>query len=239
MSHLLFDSHIHFNANSFSLDSSHSCLSVSTHIEKPTSIEDNGLYHAVGLHPWFVNQDSILSLSGLNQMIESNQISAIGEIGLDYSSQYKETKSLQLKALAKQLNTAQVHNLAVSIHCVKAYDDLFKLLSSYDAKGFLHGFSSSYQQAERFLKLDFMIGVGLQALNPNNQKIIQLIQHLAIQKIVLETDAQINTATDLENAKSDMLKVAHKIAQIKAMPVDEVIEITYNNATQILGINHV
>jgi TatD DNase family protein len=152
-------------------------------------------------------------------------IVAIGEIGLDYAKLYQKNKTSQLKIFQAQVALAEKYKLPVSIHCYKAFDDLYSILNQTKVQGVLHGFNQSYQLAMQFIKLGFKIGVGSLILH-SQTKLNKTVKLLPIESLVLETDyPHVNLAQSL--------LILEEIAKIKKLPISIVEETLYHNATQI------
>lgn len=193
------------------------------------------ILNSLGLHPWFVGKDWSLQLTYMERLLAENKLDSIGEIGLDYYPQYVLHKNRQLQAFTKQINIAITHELPVSIHCRKAFDDLFQIVKPAGLKGVLHGFSSSYQLAERFIKIGLSIGIGGLILNNQSKRITQLVEQIPINKIVLETDYPNFKAGTTLLGLSDSHLIIERISQIKGISQLEVSETLYNNASKIFG----
>ncbi len=80
-------------------------------------------FHSLGIHPWFVNENS--SLEKLESNLQHPKCIALGEIGLDKvcSSDFK----LQRKVFVKQIELSEKYNLPMIIHCVRASNELFEI----------------------------------------------------------------------------------------------------------------
>lgn len=212
-------------------------LSVSTSItdwRSQLAIKSSSISIALGIHPWWVIKSKSSDLETLEKCIADHNVAAIGEIGLDYEEEYKAHKPVQCVFFEQQLQLAKEYDLPVSIHARKSLDDIYHYVTKYESKGFMHGFSSSYQQAQRFTELGFKIGIGLMALNPNAKKLHQVIANIPLSSLVLESDL---TEKDVKNGgrtQDEIVNVAQCIADIKKQPVDQVIEITFNNAREII-----
>ena len=131
---------------------------------------------SAGLHPWFADQLSLSDLSHrLNQYLESPELVAIGETGLDKVC--KTAMSLQMDVFEFQLKIAVDKKLPVIIHCVKAWEELFEISAKYTSIKILHGFNGGVPLTERLLKKGFCFSIGKAILIPGSgiQSAIQLI----------------------------------------------------------------
>ncbi|PLA73838.1 hypothetical protein CYQ88_08915 [Hydrogenovibrio sp. SC-1] len=244
----LFDTHCHLLAVQFNTDSGTSLilpsdidfLSVGTEPKDwQNTLSLSKTYHqvsgAIGLHPWFVNDNYRLHLQSLEYLIVNNStISAIGEIGLDFSSKFLPYKKQQLSVFEHQLRLAVQNDLPVSIHCYKAHNETLHLLNECAGFGFMHGFAGGSQMAKQFIKQGMLIGVNGVLLNPNARRYHQMVQEIGLASLVLETDAPYGKNLPASNPFDALLLIAEKVASLLSCSVDEVIDQTRYNAQQVL-----
>ena len=212
-----------------------------------TSIEDakeiielfnktNGfLLPALGIHPEIVNDFN--RIQELEELIRNNKVVAIGEIGLDYYWN-KENKELQKECLNKQLDLAEKYNLPILVHTRESIQDTLDILKSRKLKGIIHCYSGSYEMAKEFIKLGYKLGIG-GVLTFKNSKLYEIIEKINLEDIVLETDSPYLTPEPnrgKQNNPYNIYYVAKRIAEIKNMEIDEVINQTTNNARAIFDI---
>ena len=196
---------------------------------------ENYLLPAIGIHPESVNEKD--KLNEIEELIKENKIYAIGEIGLDYYW-VKDNKEEQKELFIKQIDLANKYNLPVVIHSRDAIQDTFDILKEHKVKGILHSYSGSVEMAREFVKLGYTLGIG-GVLTFKNSKLYEVIEAIDLENIVLETDSPYLTPEPFrgkQNNPSNVYYVAKKIAEIKNISVEKVIEITTKNATRIFDI---
>ena len=196
---------------------------------------------ALGIHPMYVDNAHPSDLTLLKKLIAEHQASqklvAVGEIGLDFfvTQQNRETQEY---FFSEQLKIAQEFNLPVILHVRRAVDDVLKYLRRHQvAGGIAHAFNGSAQQAEAFIKLGFKLGFGGAMTYPRALKIRELAKNLPLESIVLETDSpDIPPAwlgTKGRNSPAELMKIAQILADLRAVEVAQIIEITGKNAIKI------
>lgn len=206
-------------------------------------------YGAIGVHPSDVDclegfGDDKKALDTLEAMAKSSdRVVAIGEIGLDYH--YEDTdKPLQDKWFRKQLLLARKLNLPVVIHSRDAAADTIEIMKSEhagDIGGVIHCYSYSMETAKIFLDMGFYIGVGGVLTFKNGRKLRETVEYAPINRLVLETDSPYLAPEPYRGKRNNSTYipyVAEVIADIKGISVDEVYEITWNNALKMYGINN-
>ena len=196
------------------------------------SSQYNNVLNALGIHPWFVDEKSEVYFKQLEWLLQNETISAIGEIGLDYANTNEVNRLIQRKVFHSQIVLASQYQLPVSLHCYKAFDDLYNIVNKAKVIGVLHGFNQSYELAMQFVKIGFKIGVGGSILS-DKTKLNKTVFKLPIECLVLETDFPNFKHDGQSLALEQSVKIIDKIAQIKSLPVSTVEEYLYNNAMQI------
>jgi TatD DNase family protein len=200
------------------------------------------VYYALGVHPMYVDNAHPSDLSLLKKLIEaqlsSQKLVAVGEIGLDFfvTQQNRETQEY---FFSEQLKIAQAFDLPVILHVRRAVDDVLKHLRKYKVRGGIaHAFNGSAQQAETFIQLGFKLGFGGAMTYTRALKIRELAKTLPLESIVLETDSpDIPPAwlgTKGRNSPAELMKIAQTLADLRAIEITQIIEITGKNAAKIL-----
>ena len=86
---------------------------------------------------------------------------------------------------------------------------------------------------KELLKLDLYIGLGGATTFKNARKPVEAAAYIPLDKLLLETDAPYMSPVPFRGQRCDssmIQKTAEKIAEIKAIPVEELIEKTKENA---------
>jgi TatD DNase family protein len=207
------------------------------------SIQNKHCSYALGIHPMFIDKAKAEDIAKLDTLIsetlqQKNKLVAIGEIGLDFFVT-KENQALQEFYFKEQLLVAKKYDLPVILHVRSAIDDVLKHLRRIKLRsGIAHAFNGSMHQAEAFIALGFKLGFGGAMTYSRAKKIRALAQNLPLESIVLETDAPDMRPAWLEknekNSPKELSKIADVLAEIKRMPVSQIIEITRKNSIDVL-----
>ena len=190
------------------------------------------VYGTIGIHPEEIDNMTSDSYKIIEENLSSPKIVGIGEIGLDYHYT-KDNKEKQKEVFINQLNLAKKYNKPVVVHSRDAIADTYEILKKYkELKKDIHCFSGSLEMAKEFIKINCRLGIG-GVLTFKNSKLSEVIKQLPIDSFLLETDSPFLTPEPFrgdKNAPYNIIYVAKKIAEIKGISLEEVLEITKNNA---------
>lgn len=207
------------------------------------------IFAAVGVHP---NSKEIItnhSLDLLMELAQSIGVVAIGEIGLDT---YRNIQPLEIQKarLQKQLEIASQLGLPIIVHNRNSEDELFHILHTWyqtllDEKsrlttrpGVLHSFSGSKSVTDKFLEMNFFIGVGgpLTFLKEENYR--NFISNVPLEKILIETDSPYLAPHPLRgqrNEPANVQYVSDKLAEIFQKEMDLINKTTFSNSAVLFN----
>ena len=187
----------------------------------------DNVYGTLGYHPEEIESFSSNSIAFLEKFILHPKIVGIGEIGLDYHYT-KENKENQKKVFIEQLRLAKKYHKTVVVHSRDAIQDTYEILKRElgDNSCILHCYSSSLEMAKKFMKLGIKFGIGGVITFKNNKVLKEVVEELPLASFVLETDSPYLTPEPYrgsQNEPCNVYLVAKKLAELKNIPVEEVI----------------
>ena len=201
--------------------------------------ENEDIYATIGVHPHYANTLTDDVLTELEKLSVNNKVVAIGEIGLDYYYNICE-KNVQIKTFTDQIILADKLNLPVVFHIRDAMGDFMNIIRSYKKYfrngGVVHSFSGSVEIAKELISYGFMLGINGICTFKNANTILDVIEKIPLKHLLLETDAPYLTPEPHRgkpNQPKYTIHMANKIAQIKGLGVQEVIEETNKNAKSV------
>lgn len=194
------------------------------------------VYGALGIHPSEASNYKSEDLDFIKQKLSNLKIVAVGEIGLDYYWT-KDNKEEQKQLFINQIKIAKEFNKPVIIHCRDAVEDVYEILKKeYEEKKFkiiMHCFSYSLDWALKFIELDALLGIGGSITFPKSEELRRVVMNIPLEHIILETDSPYMTPVPHRGKKNkpiNVMFVAEKIAEIRKVSVEEVINTTTSNA---------
>lgn len=196
------------------------------------------LYGAVGVHPHEAEETTQEDLEKIKELYKKEKIVAVGEIGLDYFYDFSPREK-QIEIFRKQIIAANGLGLPVIIHDRDAHEDTLTILKELKPKGVVHCFSGSAEMAREILKLGLYIGIGGAVTFKNARKPVEVVEMLPLDRLLLETDAPYMTPVPFRGKRCDSSHIAYtaeKIAEIKGMDAQELIDKCAENAKALFGI---
>lgn len=210
----------------------------SSHAEAQFALEKKypeNIHLMMGLHPCSVQKNNYKEeLHFVEQQLHSRPFVAVGEIGIDlYWDQ--STLPIQQEVFQTQIQWAKKLNLPINIHCREAFNEVFEILEREKGPqlhGIFHCFTGNASQAEQAIAYGMRLGIG-GVVTFKNGKIDTFLADIPLEHIVLETDAPYLAPSPYRgkrNESSYLVKIAQKLAEIYALPLEEVARITTENA---------
>ena len=203
--------------------------------------DHEGIYAVVGIHPHNAKAMSSSTVNSLRELAQDPKVVAIGEIGLDY---YRDLspRARQKEAFEQQIRLASELGLPTVVHDREAHHDVLEVLNRFgkDAKGILHCFAGDLKMTEELIEMGYLISIAGPVTYPNARKLHQLVQHLPDESIVLETDCPFLPPQSRRGERNEplfILETAHKVAELKGMQLDELVELTSRNARRMFRIH--
>ncbi len=199
-------------------------------------------FPAYGIHPLYVARAQADDLAVLRDYLTRQRPVAVGEIGLD-GFVGSPTLAEQESLFVAQLKLAREFDLPVLLHLRRAQDQVLKHLRRIRVRGGIaHAFNGSRQQAEEFIKLGFKLGFGGAMTYPRALQIRQLAATLPLDSLVLETDAPDIPPAFLTkgqpNQPAYLPRIAQILADLRGMPLDELLAAVERNSRQVLALSN-
>lgn len=196
---------------------------------------------AIGMHPTSVNENTKWreELQIVRNLLRDKPVEwcAIGEVGLDL---HWSTSSLteQCQALVIQMQLAIEYDLPLILHVRDAWNEIFPLLEPLHGqiRGVFHSFQGTMKDYGRIKELgNFAVGIG-GFITYKNSSTVKVVEQIPVEDIVLETDAPYLTPVPFRGTRNESAHIpviAAKIAEIKGIPVETVMEATTARAKSL------
>ncbi len=171
----------------------------------------------VGIHPWYALEPDLSAVESL-----VTDVDAIGEIGLDFVCD--TPREVQIAIFRAQLSLAERHEKAVVLHCVKAFEEVMKILSKFHLKAVIfHGFIGSKEQAQRAVHQGYYLSFGERTFC--SPKTIEAMLSTPLSRLFIETD---ESATPIE-------EIYARIAELRGISIAKLDKATEENFNRIFN----
>lgn len=186
----------------------------------------------LGLHPTYT--DSFGELDDIKAQIREEMPAAVGEIGLDHHHvSEKQVRKRQEKIFREMLELAEELNLPVVVHSRDAERKTVDILKEYALPDVMvHCFNGKPELAEEAVEEGMTIGVTTQVLYSN--RVQEIVKALNADDILLETDSPFLYRGE-RNSPVKVLESVEKVAEIKNVDEEKVIQASTENAVSIFG----
>jgi len=199
------------------------------------------VYAAVGWHPEncapFVPED----IDALRALARREKVVAVGEIGLDYYWAENPPRAHQQDVLRRQLALAVELDLPVILHDRDAHADCFAIVCEFPAlRGVFHCYSGSVELARELWKRGWYLGFDGPLTYKNARRTVEVAAEAPLDRILIETDAPYLSPVPLRGKRNDsrnLRYVAEKLAELRGMTPEAMIDLTAENGKRLFGIS--
>ena len=200
---------------------------------------DVTFYKMAGIHPCSVEENWPVDAKKLFDFCSSDDFVAVGETGLDY---YWSTDFVdeQRKSLRLHCDISRQTGKPVVLHNRDSTSDLLDIIEEEQdgsLKGVWHCFTGTEGEGKRALDLGLYLGVG-GVSTFKNAGVDSVIANMPLDRLMLETDAPYLAPVPHRGKRNEpgyIKLIAENLAEIKRMPLEEIAEITTENAFRLFG----
>lgn len=194
----------------------------------------------MGLHPCSVQADTMeAELRLVEKHLGERAWAAVGETGIDLYWD-KTTLNIQKIAFARQIEWAKDLDIPLVIHSRVSNAECLDLVRAGQdgrLRGIFHCFSGTLEEAKAMIDLGFMLGIG-GTLTYAKSEVPEVVAQIPLEHIVLETDAPYLPPVPYRGKRNESAyipEIAQKLAAVKSMPLEEIAQITTENALRMFA----
>lgn len=195
------------------------------------------IYFTAGFHPENLEGLPENYIEGVREMLSHKKCVALGEIGLDYH--WDIPRDLQKAVFEEQLRLALELDVPVVVHDREAHGDTMELLRKYRPKGLMHCFSGSVELMREVMRLGMSISLGGVVTFKNARHSVECAAEVPLDRLLLETDAPYLSPVPNRGKRNDSRNiafVAEKIAEIRGMTAQELVDKTTENSRRLFSV---
>lgn len=197
----------------------------------------NVCYAMNGLHPCYVNENVDEVLKELKEDFAKYDYTAVGEIGIDFYWDTTYTEE-QIHAFKEQIAWSKEMNIPFVIHSRSSLDLTIRIVRDSNCQPdqcIFHCFDGTIHQANKIIDLGMKMGIG-GPITYKKSKLIEVIRSVDLENIVLETDSPYLTPSPHRGERNESTYIpliAKRVAEVKEISIEEVAEVTSQNAKDI------
>jgi TatD DNase family protein len=194
----------------------------------------------MGLHPCSVKENDKEELAIVKNWLDKRPFAAVGEIGLDFYWDQTFVKQ-QYEAFNLQMQWALDKKMPIVIHSRNAMPETIETVRPFAKKGLtgiFHCFGGTLEEAQQVIELGFYLGIG-GVLTYKKSGLQELLPHIGLEHIVLETDAPYLTPVPFRGKRNEcsyLKYIIDQLAEVKNCSREEIATVTTANAERIMNV---
>lgn len=207
------------------------------------------IWATVGCHPEDATDFNENDIKEIFELAKNYQVVGIGECGLDYfrlTGHIEQTKNTQKNIFLKQVEIAQQLKKSIIIHArpskgtQDAYEDILNFLDKDIVKNIgvvMHFFAGSLDTVKKMTERGYYFTFG--GVVTFSRDYDEIIRYLPMNRILIETDAPFVAPVPYRGKRNEpayILEVVKKIAEIRNVSMEEIIEILAKNAKSVFRL---
>lgn len=209
----------------------------------------NILFSTAGVHPHDAGDVSEDYLTHLKTLLLRPEVVSVGECGLDYNRDITP-RDVQQKVFHEQLLLAAEVQKPLFLHCREAHEDLMKHLKSVPnlPPVIVHCFTGTLAELEDYIAAGYYVGItGWICDERRGTDLQQLVKHIPLDRIMLETDAPYLTPRDFpddmdpapksgRNEPAFLPHILQAVARHMNVSIEALAEASSSNARQFFAL---
>ena len=197
-----------------------------------------GVYAAVAIHPHAAAGATEDAFSELHALAAYPKVVAVGETGLDFGGRSAPVDA-QRDAFRAHLALARERRLPVIIHCRDAHRDVLEMLADTRTAVVMHAFSGSVETARECAARGYFISLAGPVTFRNADLPVRVAREVPASLLLVETDAPVlapHPHRGKRNEPAYLRYIVDRLAEIRAVPVEDLIETSAANAARVFGV---
>jgi TatD DNase family protein len=211
----------------------------SSYASAALAAEHPQVFATAGIQPHYALTTTAEHLREIVALLGQPKVVALGEIGLDYHHN-RAPQDAQHALFRQQLALAHEHRLPVVIHARDAQADTVRILSE-SAQGLtivMHAFSGDWAYAAACLELGAYISLAGPVTFPKATELHEVAQRVPLDRLLIETDCPYLSPHPYRGKRNEPARVhfvAERIAALRGIPYDDVVQTTWDNAHRVFS----
>ena len=202
--------------------------------------KDDIIYGTYGIHPHEAKNDKVTKKLIIDEINANEKIIGIGETGLDFYYNFSDKKD-QIKSFEEHIKASIELKIPLIIHSRNAEDEMLEIFNEYkkhDLKILMHCFTGSKKFAESLLDLNAYFSASGIITFKNSTDLQETFKSIPLEKTLIETDSPYLAPVPNRGKKNEPSFVkftAEKLAEIKNIPISELVKCTTSNFNKLFN----
>jgi len=202
--------------------------------------KDDIIYGTYGIHPHEAKNDKVTKKLIIDEINANEKIIGIGETGLDFYYNFSDKKD-QIKSFEEHIKASIELKIPLIIHSRNAEDEMLEIFNEYkkhDLKILMHCFTGSKKFAESLLDLNAYFSASGIITFKNSTDLQETFKSIPLEKTLIETDSPYLAPVPNRGKKNEPSFVkftAEKLAEIKDIPLSELVKSTTSNFNKLFN----
>jgi TatD DNase family protein len=202
--------------------------------------KDDIIYGTYGIHPHEAKNDKITTELIIQEIKANKKIIGIGETGLDFHYNFSDKKD-QIKSFEEHIKASIELKIPLIIHSRNAENEMLEIFNEYkkyNLKILMHCFTGSKKFAESLLDLNAYFSASGIITFKNSTDLQETFKSIPLEKTLIETDSPYLAPVPNRGKKNEPSFVkytAEKLADIKQIPLSELIKDTTSNFNRLFS----
>ncbi len=202
--------------------------------------KDDIIYGTYGIHPHEAKNDKVTKKLIIDEINANKKIIGIGETGLDFYYNFSDKKD-QLKSFEEHIKASIELKIPLIIHSRNAEDEILEIFNEYkkyDLKILMHCFTGSKKFAENLLDMNAYFSASGIITFKNSTDLQETFKFIPLEKTLIETDSPYLAPVPNRGKKNEPSFVrftAEKLAEIKNIPISELVKSTTSNFNKLFN----
>jgi TatD DNase family protein len=202
--------------------------------------KDDIIYGTYGIHPHEVKNDKVTTELIIKEIKANKKIIGIGETGLDFYYNLSDKKD-QIKSFEEHIKASIELKIPLIIHSRNAENEMLEIFNEYkkyNLKILMHCFTGSKKFAESLLDLNAYFSASGIITFKNSTDLQETFKSIPLEKTLIETDSPYLAPVPNRGKKNEPSFVkytAEKLADIKQIPLSDLIKNTTSNFNRLFS----
>ena len=202
--------------------------------------KDDIIYGTYGIHPHEAKNDKVTSKLIIQEIKANKKIIGIGETGLDFYYNLSDKKD-QIKSFEEHIKASIELKIPLIIHSRNAENEMLEIFNEYkkyNLKILMHCFTGSKKFAESLLDLNAYFSASGIITFKNSTDLQETFKSIPLEKTLIETDSPYLAPVPNRGKKNEPSFVkytAEKLADIKQIPLSDLIKNTTSNFNRLFS----